>query len=865
MVYYTAMFLFSFSIIATEIIFLHTLLIVTSYISATFVISIAMFGIASGSVFGFYLLRIKSYAIIYLCSLLFILTLGLSYYNIVNIGVLKYPFYLILPFFFGSIIVGTIFSKVHSNPIYFTNLTGSALGVIFPVIFIPMLKSENALIAIVFIPLIGMLVTSFGFRKLYVNLPLALISIILIFYTGNFLSKNMHVPTKIKVEKFEKNIIPKLKNKSDKKFMEKVFHLDKEKKIYQFKATTPYDKGRVKYLLGAIKYKKYYDLNFDIKCHSSLKRLFKIYCNPDKRYTIRLSEDSLLGRVELLAYDDKNMVMAINGVILDQISRGNGTLRDPRVPHLSKANVFIVGLSADGIVKSAKRLPGSKVSGIELNPTILRIMQEDGIFRKFSNHAYKNLGVNAGEGRYFLESKDRKYDMITLMNIHPEFGPISTLTPEYFHTVEGTKLLLNKITDRGFVVYEEILYTRRAKYAFIKFITTAYHAMKEMGIKDPSQHMIVFGWDFWSKANLFRTVMFKRTPFTKKDLRKFQAYYALLKNKYDPDMWLYPGRKFNNYLYRAVFRDKITKTIDFPRIFEPSHFEEDILNKLEKEEDKKFITSVYKKTGKWGIYRRKKKIDDETKKKVFAIFDKVNFPYEIEIKPTTDDRPFPFDVFKNKWEISRIMRLVLIFSMLLFIPVLALNVVKFRKYKFSLFVQIIYFAGTGLGYMLVQIALMQKYQRFIGNPAYSFVVILGGLLLFSGIGSLVSKNWKRKTVIICLAFIPIILLLKLLFLDHVFSWFGKFSFSSKLFISSILLFPLTFLMGLPFPHALEYIKKEKAEEYGTLMFGISGAFSTIGATLSILTSVNYGFQMTFFIGLIAYSIGLGIFLTFKKA
>ena len=167
--------------------------------------------------------------------------------------------------------------------------------------------------------------------------------------------------------------------------------------------------------------------------------------------------------------------------------------------------------------------------------------------------------------------------------------------------------------------------------------------------------------------------------------------------------------------------------------------------------------------------------------------------------------------------------------------------------------------------MLVEIVLMQKYQRFIGAPTYSLIITLGGLLLFSGIGSFVSKYFTRLLIWICIGLIPLLLLFQSFFLDNIFLYFAKYSFINKLFISSLLLFPLTFLMGIPFPHALEAIKKNTTAEYATLMFGVSGAFSTIAATSSLLISVIYGFSMTFMIGIICYLIIslLFILITFK--
>ena len=67
-------------------------------------------------------------------------------------------------------------------------------------------------------------------------------------------------------------------------------------------------------------------------------------------------------------------------------------------------------------------------------------------------------------------------------------------------------------------------------------------------------------------------------------------------------------------------------------------------------------------------------------------------------------------------------------------------------------------------------------------------------------------------------------------------------------------------MGMPFPNALEVIKQKTSAEFGSLMFGVSGVFSTIGSTTGILINVTGGYSQSFSIGTICYSIGLVFFI-----
>ena len=75
-----------------------------------------------------------------------------------------------------------------------------------------------------------------------------------------------------------------------------------------------------------------------------------------------------------------------------------------------------------------------------------------------------------------------------------------------------------------------------------------------------------------------------------------------------------------------------------------------------------------------------------------------------------------------------------------------------------------------------------------------------------------------------------------------------------------LMFPLSLLMGIPFPKAMEKIKREISDEYATLMYAVSGAAGSIAAVAALLLNTTYGFSFTFVCGMCAYFIGALILL-----
>lgn len=155
----------------------------------------------------------------------------MSYYNIIRIGEYGYPYFLVLPFLFAAVIVSLLFSRGNSNKIYFTNLVASAAGVIFPIISVSAIKSENSLIVLMFIPAFFIFTLVFAFRNIFAKILAVAISLPLIFGVGFILKENLKVPSEFSKMEFEQKILPSIKSHFDKEFMISKFTLKGDKYV----------------------------------------------------------------------------------------------------------------------------------------------------------------------------------------------------------------------------------------------------------------------------------------------------------------------------------------------------------------------------------------------------------------------------------------------------------------------------------------------------------------------------------------------------------------------------------------------------------------------------------------------------------
>jgi hypothetical protein len=113
-----------------------------------------------------------------------------------------------------------------------------------------------------------------------------------------------------------------------------------------------------------------------------------------------------------------------------------------------------------------------------------------------------------------------------------------------------------------------------------------------------------------------------------------------------------------------------------------------------------------------------------------------------------------------------------------------------------------YFTFIGLGYLLVEIPLMQQFILFLGQPVYGLTVVLFSLLFFSGLGSLMSARLPFRTT---LGVLIVVLLAYPWLLPHLFDLFLGSSLGLRLVVAAFALAPLGFFIGVPYPRGIAWL------------------------------------------------------------
>ena len=169
-----------------------------------------------------------------------------------------------------------------------------------------------------------------------------------------------------------------------------------------------------------------------------------------------------------------------------------------------------------------------------------------------------------------------------------------------------------------------------------------------------------------------------------------------------------------------------------------------------------------------------------------------------------------------------------------------------------------YFAMIGTGFMILEVAMIHKFMLILGNPIYSMSTMIFTMLVGAGIGSLTSSRFgmhdlRMNLSVICGALVCLILLYQVS-LPAIFRTIGTGSIVFRTVVSVVLVFPLGFVMGFPFPIAIRLIKFFGMERIIPWMLAINGASSVFGSALTVVLVMAYGYDKAFLTAAVCYGI-----------
>jgi SAM-dependent methyltransferase len=237
---------------------------------------------------------------------------------------------------------------------------------------------------------------------------------------------------------------------------------------------------------------------------------------------------------------------------------------------------------------------------------------------------------------------------------------------------------------------------------------------------------------------------------------------------------------------------------------------------------------------------------------------------DFDVTPTTDDRPFFFHFFKWRQVPQVLARLgqawqpfggagflvvlaflavsVAVSTVLILTPLAARRVdqAKTGGGRLHGWTMLVYFFGLGLGFLWLEVPLMQRFILLLDQPTYSFGVVLFAVLVFSGVGSLCSPRLgrHRSWAILLLAILALVYALGADWLLHLVL---GLPIAGRVVVAILAIAPLAFLMGIPFPSGIALLEARQPALI-PWAWGANGYASVVGSTAAALIALTWGFS-----------------------
>jgi hypothetical protein len=255
--------------------------------------------------------------------------------------------------------------------------------------------------------------------------------------------------------------------------------------------------------------------------------------------------------------------------------------------------------------------------------------------------------------------------------------------------------------------------------------------------------------------------------------------------------------------------------------------------------------------------------------------------YPLNISPPTDDQPFFFHMLRprelvnptmlEQGIVSFNMHAVQVLEVLLAV-VIVLTVLCIvaplvfttrRRVLEGSAPLLLYFLGIGFGFMLVEIAVMQRLNLFLGHPIYGMTVVLFCLLVASGGGSYLSGVVVRegsspaRPVASLVALVVVVLAMGRI-APWVFSHFEAATTPVRILVAIATLIPLGASMGMAFPLGMRLASRRTAD-LTPWLWGINGAASVCASVLAVFISLTAGISAAYGVGVIWYVVAVGAY------
>lgn len=489
---------------------------------------------------------------------------------------------------------------------------------------------------------------------------------------------------------------------------------------------------------------------------------------------------------------------------------------------LDRPHVLVLGAGAGGDVLQALVHGAQRVDAVELDGQIAALVQQD--LAEFSGRPYSRPGVHLhiAEARGFVAASRDSFDLIQVALLD-SFGSsaagLGSLNESHLYTVEALESYLQRLAPGGLLAFTR--WVSLPPRDSLRLFATAVATLERRGVADPGRSLAMIR--SWSTS----TLLLKNGAFSAAEISALRTFCS-------------------------------QRSFDIVHVAGIAASEANVFNLLERDD---FFIGTQALLGP----------------------DRKNFleRYKFDLTPATDDRPYFFHFFK--WRTlpellelrSRgglppldwgypvlVMALVqaVVVSLLLILLPLALSGTRqaFAAAPAKLRRRVPgYFLALGLGFMAIEIPLLQRFGLFLSHPLYAAAIVLSAFLVFAGLGARFSARlapaarWPFAAIAVTAGVYALLLpslLAEAMGLAQ--GW--------KILLTMLLIAPLAFWLGMPFPLGLAVVAA-RAAPLVPWAWGINGFASVVATLLATLLAIHWGYAAVLLLAAALYGLAAWLF------
>ncbi|MHC4740683.1 MAG: spermine/spermidine synthase domain-containing protein, partial [Planctomycetota bacterium] len=506
-----------------------------------------------------------------------------------------------------------------------------------------------------------------------------------------------------------------------------------------------------------------------------------------------------------------------------------------------EGEVLVIGPGGGVDVAIALHHGASRVTAVDINPRMIEYVRDT--YNEFAGGLYHrdDVEVVCAEGRHFLTATDKTFDVIQLSGVDT-FSSLAlgayAVSENYLYTEQALADAFDRLKDDGIVSFSRWLFMPARET--LRLAVTAHKALVSRGVDRPEHHIVVLAAPAWENWSPWTETLIKLEPFTADELKVLRDWAAKRRFDiiYDP---LVPYEAGGPY-------DRLEGAWDYAPVECARQFNEALRSSPEQLE-------AYVST----------------------------YPYNI--KPCTDDSPFYFNYYRlsnlrhpfratlggSIFErlpvglmilLAAMIQIIVLAGVLILLP-MRIRTVGIRGCRGKINV-LMYFAAIGLGFIAVEITLIQKLTVFLGGPVYSMAVTLFSLLVFCGIGSFAARRFTSRNPgrggLVVLALLAAVLAATTWFINEAVPSLMALPHLSRCLAAVAALLPAGLLMGMPFPTGIRF-----AERFGEQLvpwaWSVNACATVFGSVGSIFLAMFTSFTTALYFGILAYLVALLSLLT----